>query len=98
MFNRREILVNSWSQRSFENARRGRDDLFGDQNNRKRYDGYVAALFDPEIWKLIEGREKKLRDAISADAKLKSTSADYDSIKKAQAEEEKIAARHDYLE
>src|SRR6266849_10912722 len=37
MFNRREILVNSWSQRSFENARRGRDDLFGDQNNRKRY-------------------------------------------------------------
>src|SRR5947209_16573761 len=52
MFNRREILVNSWSQRSFENARRGRDDLFGDQNNRKRYDGYVAALFDPEIWKL----------------------------------------------
>src|SRR5438876_2975620 len=39
MFNRREILVNSWSQRSFENERRGRDDLFGDQNNRKRYDG-----------------------------------------------------------
>ncbi len=65
MFNRREILVNSWSQRSFENARRGRDDLFGDQNNRKRYDGYVAALFDPEIWKLIEGRDKKLRDAIT---------------------------------
>src|SRR5947209_3491491 len=62
MFNRREILVNSWSQRSFENARRGRDDLFGDQNNRKRYDGYVAALFDPEIWSAIEAREKKLRD------------------------------------
>jgi nicotinamide mononucleotide adenylyltransferase len=123
MFNRREVLVNSWSERSFENARRGRDDLFGDQNNRKRYDGYVAALFDPEIWKLIEAREKKLRAAVSADAKLRSTTepagaerrrregprgltsggasqsiAAYDRIKQAQAEEEKIAPRYDYLE
>jgi peptidase S46-like protein len=99
MFNRREILVSSWSQRSFENARRGRDDLFGDQNNRKRYDGYVAALFDPEVWKLIEGRDKKLRDAITPKfiAGLPVTAA-YDAIKKAQAEEEKIAARYDYLE
>ena len=52
---------------------RARDDFFGDQNNRKRYDGYVAALFDPEIWSAIEAREKKLRDAISRDPKLKST-------------------------
>ncbi len=42
MFNRREVLLIAWGQRSFENARRARDDLFGDQNNRKRYDGYVA--------------------------------------------------------
>src|SRR5438874_8365241 len=99
MFNRREILVNSWSQRSFENARRGRDDLFGDQNNRKRYDGYVAALFDPEIWKLIEGRDKKLRDAITPKFIAgRPVTAAYGAIKKAQAEEEKIAARYDYLE
>lgn len=98
MFNRREVLLNSWGQRSFENARRARDDFFGDQNNRKRYDGYVAALFDPEIWTAIEGREKKLRGAISADAKLKSTIAAYDRIKKAQAELAKIAPRYDYLE
>src|SRR5438445_13743791 len=93
MFNRREILVNSWSQRSFENARRGRDDLFGDQNNRKRYDGYVAALFDPEIWKLIEGRDKKVRDAITPKFIAGPPVTAYDRIKKAQAEEEKIAAR-----
>jgi len=36
IFNRREVLLNAWSQRSFENARRARDDLYGDQNNRKR--------------------------------------------------------------
>jgi Peptidase S46 len=98
MFNRREVLLLAWGQRSFENARRAREDLYGDQNNRKRYDGYVAALFDPEIWRAIEAREKKLRDAISRDPKLKSTTGAYDRIKKAQAELVKIAPRYDYLE
>ena len=98
MFNRREVLLHAWGQRSFENARRARDDFFGDQNNRKRYDGYVAALFDPEIWSAIEAREKKLRDAISRDPKLRPTIAAYDRIKKTQAELVKLAARYDYLE
>ena len=98
MFNRREVMLLAWGQRSFENARRCRDDLFGDQNNRKRYDGYVAALLDPEIWSAIEAREKKLREAIARDPKLKSTLSAYDRIKKAQTESVKIAPRYDYLE
>ena len=98
MFNRREVLLIAWGQRSFENARRARTDLFGDQNNRKRYDGYVAALIDPEIWSAIEAREKKLCDAISRDPKLKATLSAYDRITKAQAELVKIAPRYDYLE
>jgi Peptidase S46 len=98
MFNRREVLLNAWSQRSFENARRARDDLYGDQNNRKRYDGYIAALFDPEIWSAIEQREQKLRNSISRDPKRAGTLAAYDRIKKAQGELVKIAPRYDYLE
>src|SRR3982075_2210564 len=98
IFNRREVLLNAWSQRSFENARRAREDFSGDQNNRKRYDGYIAALLDPEIWHAIEARERKLRDAISSDVKLRSTIAAYDRIKKAQAQLVKIAPRYDYLE
>ena len=98
MFNRREVLLAAWGQRSFENARRARDDFFGDQNNRKRYDGYLAALLDPEIWTSIEQREKKLRDAISRDPKLGSAISAYDRIKKAEAELVKIAPRYDYLE
>src|SRR6266513_478682 len=98
MFNRREVLLAAWGQRSFENARRARDDFFGDQNNRKRYDGYLAALLDPEIWMSIEQREKKLRDAISRDPKLGSAISAYDRIQKAQAELVKIAPRYDYLE
>jgi hypothetical protein len=98
MFNRREVMLNAWGQRSFENERRARDDLYGDQNNRKRYDGYIDALLDPEIWRAMEQREEKLRSAISRDPKRTGTLAAYDRIKKAQSELAKIAPRHDYFE
>ena len=42
--------------------------MFGVQNNRKRYDGYLAGLLDPQIWSALEAREGKLRDAIGRDA------------------------------
>src|SRR5881227_2120588 len=74
MFNRREVLELAYSARSFENARKARDDLFGDQNNRKRYDGYLGGLLDPQIWSALKAREQKLRDAIVRDPKLKATS------------------------
>ena len=98
MFNRREVMLLAWGQRSFENARRCRDDLFGDQNNRKRYDGYIAALLDPEIWAALENRAEKLRAAILRNPKLVDTITAFDRIKKAQAELAKIAPRYDYLE
>src|SRR6266567_799668 len=98
MFNRREVLLLAYGGRSFENARRARDDLFGDQNNRKRYDGYLAALLDPEIWSSLQAREQKLRGAIGRDPKLRSTVAAYDRIRNAQAELVKIAPRYGYLE
>jgi hypothetical protein len=98
MFNRREVLLLAYGGRSFENARRARDDLFGDQNNRKRYDGYLAALLDPEIWSSLQAREQKLRGAIAHDPKLKSTITAYDRIRNAQAELVKIAPRYGYLE
>jgi Peptidase S46 len=98
MFYRREVLGLAYSQRSFENARKARDDLFGDQNNRKRYDGYLAGLLDPKIWSLLQAREQKLRDAIAHDPKLKSTIAAYDQIKSAQGQIAKIAPVYNYLE
>src|SRR5439155_20376910 len=98
MFNRREVLELAYRARSFENARRARDDLFGDQNNRKRYNGYLAGLLDPQIWSSLEARERKLRDAIARDPKLTSTSSAYDRIKSAQAEVARIAPRYNYLE
>jgi hypothetical protein len=98
MFNRREVLGLAYGARSFENARRARDDLFGDQNNRKRYDGYLAGLLDPQIWAQLQAREQKLRDAIVRDPKLRSTAGAYDRIKNAQTEIAKNALLYNYLE
>jgi hypothetical protein len=98
MFNRREVLELAYSSRSFENARKAREDLFGDQNNRKRYDGYLAGLLDPQIWSALKAREQKLRDAIVRDPKFKSTISAYDRIKRAQAEIAKNAPLYNYLE
>jgi Peptidase S46 len=98
MFNRREVLELAYSARSFENARKARDDLFGDQNNRKRYDGYLAGLLDPQIWSQLRAREQKLRDAIGRNPKFKSAITAYDRIKRAQAEIAKNAPLYNYLE
>jgi hypothetical protein len=98
MFNRREVLGMAYSERTFENARKARDDLFGDQNNRKRYDGNLAGLLDPQIWSALRAREQKLRDAIARDPKLRPTSTAYDRIKNAQTEIAKVAPLYNYLE
>ena len=98
MFNRREVFFTAFAARSFENARRVREDLFGIQNNRKRYDGYLAALLDPEIDRSLKAREQKLRDAMATDAKWKGTLVSYDRIKKAQEETAKILPVYNYYE
>ena len=98
MYNRREVFLTAFAERSFENARRVREYLFGIQNNRKRYDGYLAALLDPEIDRALKGREQKLRDAMTKDAKWKGTLAAYDRIMKAQAETVKILPVYNYYE
>jgi hypothetical protein len=98
MFNRREVFLNAFAARSFENARQVHDDLRSIENNRKRYDGYLAALLDPDIDRALKAREQKLRDAMSKDAKWKGTLAAYDRIKKAQQETSKILPVYNYYE
>jgi peptidase S46-like protein len=98
MFKRREVLLHSFGERTFENARRVRDDYYGVQNNRKRYDGYLAGLLDPQIWQSLQTREQTLRDAISRDPKLNSPAGAFELIRKAQAEIASNAPVYDYLE
>lgn len=98
MFHRREVFLDAFAKRSFENARRVQQDIRGVENNRKRYDGYLAALLDPEVWKSIEDREQKLRDAMKGNAQFSGTMAAYDRIKSAQEETAKVLPIYTYFE
>ncbi|HKP02399.1 MAG TPA: S46 family peptidase [Chthoniobacterales bacterium] len=97
-FYRRESLLHAWGGRSFENKRRAQEDVRGIENNRKRYEGYAAALLDPEIWRSIEDREKKLRDGMNGSAEWKGTLAAYDRIKQAQEATAKVLPVYYYFE
>ena len=46
---RQEVLLNAWSARSQENARRARRSLVGTQNSRKATEGRLAGLLQPEF-------------------------------------------------
>ena len=84
-FYRREVLLNSYGERSAENARKAREELFGIQNGRKAYEGRLAALLDPEVGDLLMARESKLRNAIAADPKFVGALESYDRIQAAQS-------------
>jgi hypothetical protein len=98
LFNRREVFLHAWGKRSFENARRVQQDVRSVENNRKRYDGYLAALLDPADWGLIEQREKTLRDAMKANPQFQSTLTAYDRIKQAQEATTKVLPAYSYFE
>ncbi len=65
---RTEVLLLNYSERSDENARRAREELFGIQNSRKAQIGRLAGLQDPAVMAAKQAAEKALRDAVAADA------------------------------
>ena len=91
MYYRRETFLHSWAARSFENKRRAERDTRSVENNRKRYDGYLAGLIDPDIWRAIEERQKKITDASG-------TTALFDKIKQAQGATAKVLPIYNYFE
>jgi hypothetical protein len=70
LLRRREVMLQNYSDRSAENARRAEDELFSVQNSRKAYLGRLAGLQDPAILGKIREGEKELRDAVAKDPKL----------------------------
>ena len=91
MFYRRETYLHAWLARSFENKRRAEQNTRSVENNRKRYDGYLAGLIDPAIWRSIEERQKKLTAASEITAL-------FDKIKQAQEATAKVSPVYDYFE
>jgi hypothetical protein len=71
LIRRREVLLATYSERGLENARRAKEDLFAMQNARKARTGGLAGLQDPAVMDGKRKEEKKLRDAVEADPRLK---------------------------
>ena len=67
---RTEVLLLNYSERSDENARRAREELFNVQNARKAQIGRLAGLQDPAVMAAKQAAEKSLREAVAADASL----------------------------
>jgi hypothetical protein len=98
VLNRLEVLLSVFSGRTEENARRAKEDLFSVQNSRKAREGGLAGLMDPVIMDRKKGEEKKLREAVTKDAKLKDAATAWEKVEKAQQEIAKIAKTYNMLE
>jgi hypothetical protein len=81
-----EVLMNSWSERSEENRRRARDELFGVQNSRKARIGGLGGLLDPTLMGRKVAEEKRLRDFIekSSDEKIQGAMKSFATIEQAE--------------
>jgi len=84
LLRRREVLLRTYSERSFENARRARDELLGVENSRKAYIGRVEGLNDPTIMKTKADAEASLRAKVNASPELKAQYGDaWETVDKA---------------
>ncbi len=81
---RMEVVLNSYSERSQENARRAKDDLFGVQNSRKARKGGLAGLLDPALFGKKAAAEKALREKLGSREDLKDALTSYERIAAAQ--------------
>jgi hypothetical protein len=68
---RKEVLLQAFSVRSRENARRAEHELFGVQNSRKARGGQLAGLQDPAVVARKQTQENSLQAAAARDPKLK---------------------------
>jgi hypothetical protein len=76
LLRRREVLLDTYAERSIENDRRAHDDLFGIKNSRKAYVGRIAGLQDPAIMKAKADAEAALRQKVDSDPQLKAQYGD----------------------
>jgi hypothetical protein len=95
---RMETLLSVWSDRSVENMRRAKDDLFGVQNSRKARDGGHAGLYDPVLMGRKAEAEKQFKTRLAASGEYPDAQAAYDKIAQAQKVIGQHALRYRLLE
>jgi hypothetical protein len=95
---RNEVLLAAYAKRSLENERRARADLRGVENGRKRRDGTLAGLLDPELLEKKQAEEDRLRQAAASDPSLKDAAGAWERIARAQQEIAIKSLEYDLLE
>src|SRR5262249_41299700 len=80
--NRLEVLMGSGRERSEENRRRARDELFSVQNSRKARVGGLGGLLDPELMGRKVAEEKRLKDFIglASDSAVSDAAKAFDTV------------------
>ncbi|HKI31077.1 MAG TPA: S46 family peptidase [Gemmataceae bacterium] len=98
LLNRMEVAYSVYSNRSEENARRAKEDLFSVQNSRKAREGGMGGLLDPSIMGKKREAEKKLRAAVADNPDLKDAGGAWDKIAGAQKVLGQNSLRYNMLE
>ncbi len=93
MLKQREVLLNNWSARSEENARRAKKMLFSTQNSRKAFDGRLAGLLDPVLFGSKQQREADFRSALVTSSQTSTMSAQT-ALERIAAATKILAAQH----
>ncbi len=95
---RREVLLQTWSERSLENARRAQDDLFGIQNSRKARLGGLAGLQDPHLLGRKQAAEEQFLAALPRQGPHAVARAAFDDVRAALDVHREILLPHTLLE
>ena len=93
-----EVALSVWSDRSEENARRAKDELFGFQNARKVYDGRQNGLYSTSIMGPKAAQEKSFQQQVRDRANGRDVLAAYDTIANAVRAQTKIYKDYRLLE
>ena len=99
LIRRREVMLKTFSQRSDENARRAKDELFGYQNSRKARLGMLAGLQDPALMQRKAAAETAFREAVDKNPQIQqSVAGAWDEVDSALAVWKEIHDRRGLLE
>ena len=79
----RESLLDAWSARGEENARRAKEMAFGVKNGRKLFDGELAGLLDPALTASKAGAESDFKARLAGKPQYADALAAYDKIEAA---------------
>jgi len=95
--NRLEVAFGAWADRSEENRRRVKDDLFGVQNSRKARIGGLGGLLDPKLMGRKVADEKRLREFLDKQGYTDAAKA-FETISQAEKLKVKLARDMNMLE